>query len=158
MPSSWYHVRAPRQWQRHHIFPLQLLTDIQVAPLLLTLASLGLHLHDFATNGLLLPGDEEEAVRTGRALHRGPHPRYTAFVKRHLLRMKEDPDDTSADELLDEARVLQRELREHLVVSQRPSALNLNDRDPFRIPSETFDARTDEIFAATIRRRLGDGA
>lgn len=72
-------------YQRHHLIPLQAASISGVRKPLDEMISGGFDFDNFETNGVLLPSDERVALKTGRALHRGPHPRYNELVITRLL-------------------------------------------------------------------------
>jgi len=67
-------------WERHHVIVRQCLRDRALGPFLASLEPYGFAVHDFATNGILLPALPTVAARTGLPLHRGPHPQYNRVV------------------------------------------------------------------------------
>jgi len=66
--------------QRHHVLPRQLLDARGINDLIDEIGTDSLGFHDFRRNGLLLPATDEEAVRLGLPLHRGPHQSYNELV------------------------------------------------------------------------------
>lgn len=76
--------------QRHHLLPLALLRRRQFRQFFADLAGIGFEFDDFPTNGALLPTTEAEALRMGRPLHRGPHPRYNALILDRMETIRAD--------------------------------------------------------------------
>ncbi|MDX8358581.1 AHH domain-containing protein [Sphingopyxis terrae] len=77
----WYGAPPPRRgFQRHHLIPLALLAQPQIAAMFGALKSEGFCLSDFPRNGLSLPACERLALSCGHALHRGPHHGYNDVV------------------------------------------------------------------------------
>jgi hypothetical protein len=121
--------------QRHHILPRQLLKRASFAPLLSALGTERLCLEDFRQNGLLLPANDDAAVRIGLPLHRGPHRSYNEMVMERVGQIERSwsstrlraPEIALAD-ALERLEILQRALRRRLLDQQR--RLRLNRRDP----------------------------
>lgn len=66
--------------QRHHLLPRQLLARSAFSRMFYAVGTDRLGFHDFRRNGMLLPATDEDALRIGLPLHRGPHPRYNEMV------------------------------------------------------------------------------
>lgn len=122
--------------QRHHLLPMALFRRKQFRQFFADLAPVGFTFDDFATNGLLLPTTEIEALRWGMPLHRGPHPRYNALI----LMRAENIRATYAwsrrrfwDRLdcLQRLRLLQNAVRRALLGSSA-FPVSLHQRDPMR--------------------------
>ena len=149
--SSDYNPR----YQRHHLVPLQAarITAMNALP---RSAILGVSdFDDFETNGVLLPCDEQEAMMTGRPLHRGPHPKYNELVIERLFliaRLGDRIDGTAERKrfLRFRTALLQSGLRRGLLANGF-TKLCLNKRDPMRSQSsfDSVDARIDLLWAAT---------
>jgi A nuclease family of the HNH/ENDO VII superfamily with conserved AHH len=121
--------------QRHHILPRQLLTQRCFAPLLAALGREHLYFEDFRRNGLLLPANDDAAVRIGLPLHRGPHHEYNALVAErfgqiegHWSRVRLGAPEVALAEAYERLELLQRALRRRLLDQHR--RLKLNRRDP----------------------------
>ena len=112
----------------------------------------------FRRNGLRnlvrLPCDSRFSRLTGLPLHCGPHPRYTAFVTKRLVRIGQTlraTDHTSRDRYCAYERVsaLQDELRLALLTRKTPGDLRVIDET-------VVDAETDQDIVrdieATLRR------
>lgn len=67
-------------WVRHHLYPLQCLRDLTLAPFLFSMRDDGFHMDDFATNGILLPALPSQSILSGQPLHMGGHPNYNAQI------------------------------------------------------------------------------
>lgn len=65
---------------RHHLIPMQCLTDRMLGPFLFTLRDVGFTIDDFATNGLLLPLLPSLSKSSGLPLHLGGHRNYNAQI------------------------------------------------------------------------------
>lgn len=121
--------------QRHHILPRQLTSRPCFAPLLTALGCERLGLEDFRRNGLLLPANDDAAVRIGLPLHRGPHRSYNEMVIERVGQIEHGWSSTrlrAPEVALMEAHerlaLLQRALRRRLLAQHR--RLRLNSRDP----------------------------
>ena len=90
---------------------------------------------DFRTNGMLLPCQEDTAIRLCLPMHRGPHRTYNEMVMTRVGRIehhwqtkrKSDPDQAARDALASLA-LLQKALRKRLLDQQR--RMTLNSKDP----------------------------
>ncbi|QJQ33199.1 AHH domain-containing protein [Sphingomonas lacunae] len=131
-------VIAPAKtgYQHHHLLPLALARRAQIAQFLASLGPVGFRLTDRQANCLWLPAEERLAWRTGSALHRGPHPRYTEVVAARVERIRSGGQGLSASqrELLALRRLcrLQRVLA-HILSGAGPRLVQLNRRDPLRL-------------------------
>ena len=121
--------------QRHHILPRQLLGQRCFAPLLTALGRDRLCFEDFRRNGLLLPANDDAAVRIGLPLHRGPHREYNALVcerfgqiEANWSALRPRAPEVALMEAYERLELLQRALRRRLLDQQR--RLKLNRRDP----------------------------
>jgi A nuclease family of the HNH/ENDO VII superfamily with conserved AHH len=121
--------------QRHHILPRQLLGQRCFAPLLTALGRDRLCFEDFRRNGLLLPANDDAAVRIGLPLHRGPHREYNAMVSErfgqieaHWSALRPRAPEVALRDAYERLELLQRALRRRLLDQQR--RLKLNRRDP----------------------------
>lgn len=129
-------------YQRHHLIPKQAGCESDLTRVFQTLGDQGFSLEDFEHNGILLPCCEKEALRTGRPLHRGPHPRYNEIVIERLLVIAKlgnrfDRFEQMREFIQFRLALLQSSLR--LGLSKRRFAkLHLNSRDPLR-SMDNFD-------------------
>lgn len=121
--------------QRHHLLPLQLLSRRCFCSMFDAIGYRQGVFHDFRNNGLLLPANEDTAVRDGMPLHRGPHPEYNAMVIARVGRIeeawsRESPKDPAValDEALYRLALLQAALRKRLLYERH--RLVLNNKDP----------------------------
>lgn len=121
--------------QRHHILPRQLMSRPCFAPLLSALGSDRLGFEDFRRNGLLLPANDDAAVRIGLPLHRGPHRSYNEMVIERVGQIEHGWSSTwlrapevALSEAYDRLELLQRALRRRLLDQHR--RLRLNRLDP----------------------------
>jgi A nuclease family of the HNH/ENDO VII superfamily with conserved AHH len=121
--------------QRHHILPRQLLGQRCFKPLLGALGRERLCFEDFRRNGLLLPANDEAAVRIGLPLHRGPHREYNQLVSErvgqieaHWSAIRLHAPEVALREAYERLELLQRALRRRLLAQQR--RFKLNRRDP----------------------------
>jgi A nuclease family of the HNH/ENDO VII superfamily with conserved AHH len=121
--------------QRHHILPRQLLGKASFKPLLTALGRDRLGFEDFRRNGLLLPANDDAAVRIGLPLHRGPHREYNALVTERVGQIEAQwsairlrTPEAALIEAYQRLELLQRALRRRLLAQQR--RLRLNRRDP----------------------------
>ncbi|VAV90356.1 hypothetical protein MNBD_ALPHA04-740 [hydrothermal vent metagenome] len=142
-------------YQRHHLIPLQVRSMFDLTESLDPGSRNELCLDDFANNGLLLPCEEREAMRTGRPLHRGPHPRYNILVMErmaNIFRLRNRLSDAKerSDFFRFRIRSLQNGLR-HGLIQNRFLNLTLNRRDPFknRMNFQQLDTKIDELWATT---------
>ncbi len=121
--------------QRHHILPRELLGRASFAPLLSALGRDRLCFEDFRRNGLLLPANDDAAVRIGLPLHRGPHRAYNQLVSERVGQIEAQwsafrlrAPEIALTEAYGRLELLQRALRRRLLDQQR--RLKLNRRDP----------------------------
>lgn len=69
---------------RHHNLPLQTQSHRDLGPFLESLRDDGLHIDDFATNGVLLPMLTSVSQATNLPVHFGGHPNYNAQIIERL--------------------------------------------------------------------------
>ena len=143
-----------RNYQRHHLIPLQVYYHPPLEKLFCQLRLVGFKIDDFDANGILLPCSECEVLKSGRPMHRGPHPRYNELVSDRLSMMtasrREDGEKTyRQDSLQFRVRLLQRGLRKGLI--SRNVLLRLHRRDPLRSEQvfENIDHVVDRLWTAT---------
>ena len=67
-------------FQAHHVLPVAVFSGCAFGQAFALLRADGFDPRSFKINGLLLPGTEDGARRSGRPLHRGPHRRYNGIV------------------------------------------------------------------------------
>ena len=143
--------------QRHHLLPRQLLRIGVFATLFDRLGLRSVGFEDFRRNGLLLPANDEAAVRMGLPLHRGPHRDYNAMVIERVgeiesawqQRRKTDHAKAGERALCDLAR-LQDRLRERLL-NPRTDYLRLHSKDPLgsRYDYTELDAMAERLWKAS---------
>ena len=143
--------------QRHHILPRQLVHRRCFGRFLDCLGRDRVGLHDFRANGLLLPSNSGEALRTGLPLHRGPHRLYSELVIERVsqieqgwLKTRSSNADRAAVEALMRMKLLQRALRKKLLQNNAGKAL-LNRHDPLGSGGDftDLDAMADAIWGVT---------
>src|SRR3546814_15624272 len=90
MPGRGWHGAPPPPsgFQRHHLIPIVLLRRPQMAVMFDHLRDEGFALQNFTGNGLVLPACEPAALRSGHALHRGPHRGYSDVVAARVERIR----------------------------------------------------------------------
>jgi len=142
--------------QRHHLLPSQLLSMTCFSRILDRIGRNAIGFNDFRRNGLLLPADEQTALRTGMPLHRGPHKRYNEVVIERIGRIERGwaqafrcDEERARSEALSRINVLQLALRKRLL-SRRHRPL-LNSRDPLGagIDFAVLDAMAETIWEST---------
>lgn len=123
------------------------------------LAALGpdrVRFDDFRTNGLLLPANDDAAIRHCLPLHRGPHHRYNALVIERVGQIERGWSLTQArapvaalEEAQERLELLQRALRRRLLDQKK--RLRLNSRDPLGAGFDftELDAMADLLWPAT---------
>lgn len=121
--------------QRHHILPRQLLSRRCFGRMFDSLDKRRVGFDDFRANGMLLPAEEDAAVRFGLPLHRGPHRDYNEMVIERVGQIEEtwskasrDAPQTALLDALDDLSRLQNSLRNRLY--EEPGRLILNTKDP----------------------------
>ncbi len=111
---------------------------------------------DFRSNGLLLPANENQAVRFGLPLHRGPHRDYNQMVVERVGQIEADwavgrsrAPDIALEEALMRLTLLQKALRRRLLTDIRQ--LKLNRHDPLGAGRDysDLDALADELWRQT---------
>ncbi|EGD58889.1 hypothetical protein Y88_0950 [Novosphingobium nitrogenifigens DSM 19370] len=94
--------------------------------------------HDFRRNGMLLPATDEEALRLGLPLHRGPHRSYNELVLERMGQIEAGwqkarrgrRSERASVEALMRIDLLQRALRRRLLNPGSWRGRTLNARDP----------------------------
>ncbi len=118
-------------YQLHHLLPLSLARDPALHASLGALASHGFSLADRTRNCIWLPAEEGLARHFGLALHRGPHPHYTAVVRGRVRRILRDSGQGPAGIAIARLHRLQRTLAA-VLDGTGPRLFTLNRRDPMR--------------------------
>lgn len=142
--------------QRHHILPRQLMTRRCFAPLLGALGSERLGFEDFRRNGLLLPANDDAAVRIGLPLHRGPHRSYNEMVIERVGQIERGWSSTrlrapevALMEAFERLELLQRALRRRLLDQHRRLRLNRSDPLGADVNFAELDAMAALLWPAT---------
>ena len=143
--------------QRHHLLPNQLLAKRCFGPLFDALGRDRLGFDDFRSNGLLLPGSGDAALRIGLPLHRGPHRDYNAMVAERVGQIEGDwsrlrlaAPEIALDQALMRVGLLQGALRRRLLEPRR-KRMRLNRSDPLGagLDFADLDAMADALWAGT---------
>lgn len=141
MPRCGWQGAPPPQagFQRHHLIPVALLQRTQMAAMFDQLQAEGFALRHFDRNGLMLPACEPAALRSGHALHRGPHQGYSDVVAARVERIRghfafHAPADLRAARrtAVMRLRLLQDATRRALT-DRHGAGFWLNRRDPMRL-------------------------
>ncbi len=142
--------------QRHHLFPRQLLSRSCFGRMFDSLGYKRVGFDDFRANGLLLPANENNALRTGMPLHRGPHREYNDLVIHRVGTIEEqwtqdcerDPQ-TAMEDALFRLALLQSALRQRLLDERRRMVLNRKDPLGTGFDFSELDAMAAELWKAT---------
>lgn len=143
--------------QRHHLLPRQLLGQRCFGSLFDTIGRDRIGFDDFRSNGLLLPANDQAAIRIGLPMHRGPHRDYNAMVIERVgqietgwssVRLK--APEIALDDAVMRIGLLQRALRRRLLDPVR-RRLALNRHDPLgaSIDFRELDAMADMLWGET---------
>ncbi len=157
MPGrGWYGAPAPQTgFQRHHLIPIALLHRPQMAAMFEQLHVEGFALEHFGRNGLMLPACEPVALRSGHALHRGPHRGYSDVIAARVEGIRAHfafhaPTDPRAARrtAVMRLRLLQDTTRRALT-DRHGAGFWLNRRDPMRlfVDRPYLDEAIDRLFA-----------
>lgn len=157
MPGhGWQGAPAPQTgFQRHHLIPIALLQRSQMAAMFEQLCREGFALEHFGRNGLTLPASEPLALRSGHALHRGPHRGYSDVIAARVERIRAHfachaPTDPRAARrtAVMRLRLLQDTTRRALT-DRHGAGFWLNRRDPMRlfVDRPYLDEAIDRLFA-----------
>lgn len=146
-----------RGLQRHHLLPRQLQAARAFSRMFAAIGGERRRFDDFRENGLLLPCDEDTALRLAMPLHRGPHRRYSELVIERAgqieagwaIRNRRDSVKAGTQAHM-RLGLLQRALRRYLLAPARRRLL-LNRRDPFGTGADfsELDAMVDALWTAT---------
>lgn len=146
-------------FQRHHLIPIGLLRRPQLAAMFDQLHAEGFALQHFARNGLMLPASEPAALRSGHALHRGPHQGYSDVVaaraegiRAHFVLHAPADLRTARRTAVMRLRLLQDATRRALT-DRHGAGFWLNRRDPMRlfVDRPYLDEAIDKLFGEEIR-------
>lgn len=111
---------------------------------------------DFRSNGLLLPANEETALKKAMPLHRGPHRDYNEMVIERVGCIEEtwattrlsDPTRAMEDSLY-RLTLLQGALRKRLLADRRRLLLNRKDPLGTGFDFTELDAMAEQLWKAT---------
>lgn len=142
--------------QRHHVLPRQVLDAPGITDMIGALGADTLGFHDFRRNGLLLPATDDQAMRLGLPLHRGPHQSYNAVVLERMgqieagwqKRRRGRRSESALIEALFRIDLLQRALRRRLLDPVQWRKKPLNARDP-GLDFSHLDRMANALWAAT---------
>lgn len=138
--------------QRHHILPRQVQRVRGFARMFAALGPEPVGMNDFRRNGLLLPSNETEAMRTGLPLHRGPHAIYTTMVIERVGAIEREWSGSHGHAAWVGALValdaLQKALRRELLDPACWRSRPLNRRDP-ALNFSHLDAMAEALWGAT---------
>jgi len=158
MPGrGWYGSPPPRTgFQRHHLIPIALLHRPQMAAMFEQLHGEGFALGDFGRNGLMLPACEPAALRSGHALHRGPHHGYSDVIAARVEGIRahfalQAPADLRAARRIAVMRLrLLQDTTRRALTDRHGAVFWLNRRDPMRLFFDRpyLDAAIDKLFGA----------
>ncbi len=142
--------------QRHHLLPCQLLSKNCFGRMFDALGPHNVGFEDFRKNGLLLPANEESAVRLALPLHRGPHREYNQMVIERVGRIEQDWSGrclTSPARAMEDALfrldLLQTALRKRLLADRRRILLNSKDPVGTGFDFTELDAMAEQLWKAT---------
>ncbi len=141
--------------QRHHLLPRQLLGRHCFGRMFDWVGRGRIGFDDFRANGLLLPANEEAAIRVGLPLHRGPHRDYNAMVIERVGTIESswakghhsDPDH-ALEEALMRLTLLQAALRRRLLEERRRMVLNRKDPLGSGYDFADLDMMSEKLFRA----------
>ena len=142
--------------QRHHLLPLQLLSERSFGKLFDWIGRDRVGFDDFRCNGLLLPASEPAAVRLGLPLHRGPHCDYNKLVSERVGQIEQGwasgrlrAPEAALEQALMRLSLLQRALRRRLLSERR--RFRLNRLDPLGAGRDfsDLDAMAEELWRQT---------
>ena len=141
---------------RHHILPRQLLTIRSFPPMLSALGKERLCFEDFRRNGLLLPANDDSAIRVGLPLHRGPHHHYNAMVSERVGQIEAGwssarlrAPEVAMIEAYQRLQLLQIALRRRLLAQHRRFKLNRKDPLGSGVDFTQLDAMAEALWAAS---------
>jgi len=142
--------------QRHHLLPCQLLSKRCFERMFSKIGERRVGFQDFRANGLLLPANEETALKKAMPLHRGPHRQYNAMVIERVGCVEEawsaqrltDPAGAREESLFRMA-LLQGALRKRLLSSHRRLVLNRKDPLGTGFDFTELDAMAEQLWNST---------
>ena len=142
--------------QRHHLLPSELMSRKCFGRMFRFLGPERVGFDDFRRNGLLLPSQEQAALRTALPLHRGPHRSYNQMVAERVGQIEQGwvaRQWQNPDAALREAHMrlglLQAALRRRLLDTKK--RLKLNRFDPLGAGRDFshLDAMADMLWGST---------
>ncbi len=141
MPHRGWQGAPPPQigFQRHHVIPVALLRQPQMATMFEQLRGEGFTLDRFDRNGLVLPACETAALLSGHALHRGPHQGYSDVLAARVEQIRSHFALHAATDLRGARRTATMRLRllqdatRRALTDRRGAGFWLNRRDPMRL-------------------------
>lgn len=146
--------------QRHHILPRQLLSTSPFRALFAALGRDRLDFDDFRANGLLLPANDDAALRMALPLHRGPHRAYNQMaiervgqVEQAWSRQRLKAPEIALREAYHGLALLQQALRAELLDQRRRLTLNRHDPLGQGLDFTELDAMADWLWGATAPDR-----
>ncbi len=156
MPGRGWHGAPPplAGFQRHHLIPVALMRRPQMAAMFEQVRDEGFGLHHFGRNGLMLPACEPVALRSGHALHRGPHQGYSDVVAARVERIRAHFASQAPADLRAARRVAVMRLRllqdttRRALTDRHGAGFWLNRRDPMRlfVDRPYLDEAIDRLF------------
>lgn len=156
MPGRWLGAPPPRAgFQRHHLVPIAVLHRPQMAAMFEHLQREGFALQQFGRNGLMLPASEAAAIRSGHALHRGPHHGYSDVIAARVERVRAHFETQAvADPWLARRTAIMRlallqDVMRRALTDRHGGGFWLNRRDPMRLFADRpyLDEAIDALFA-----------
>lgn len=161
MPTRGWHGAPPPTtgFQRHHLIPVALLQRPQMAAMFEQLHAEGFALRHFGRNGLVLPACEPAALRSGHALHRGPHHRYSDVVATHVESIRAHfafhaPADLRKARCTAVMRLrLLQDTTRRALTDRHGGGFWLNRRDPMQlfVDRPYLDEAIDRLFGSDVR-------
>ncbi|AJA09351.1 hypothetical protein SKP52_12280 [Sphingopyxis fribergensis] len=141
MPGrGWYGAPPPQTgFQRHHLIPFALMQRPQMEAMFEELHTEGFALQNFGRNGLMLPASEPAALRSGHALHRGPHHGYSDVITARVERIRAHFTLHASADLRAARRTAVMRLRllqdttRRALTDRHGAGFWLNRRDPMRL-------------------------
>lgn len=165
MPGrGWQGAPPPRPgFQRHHLVPVALLYRPQMAAMFAALEVDGFGLHSFDRNGLMLPACERVAIRSGHAMHRGPHHGYNDVIAARVETIRlhfaaQAPHDLWAARRTATMRIaLLQDVMRRALTDRHRARFWLNRRDPMRLFADRpyLDEAIERLFGASLYPDLG---
>ncbi len=156
MAARWHCAPPARAgFQRHHLIPVAILRRSQMATMFDHLRREGFALQQFDRNGVMLPAREEMALRSGHALHRGPHRGYTDVIAARVEQVRATFERQAHSDYCTARRtavmrlcLIQNTMRRALTDGHR-GGFWLNRRDPMRlfVDRPYLDAAIDRMYA-----------